>query len=318
MPSPFGESGAKLVGGRLRLRRPSSRPAIVCASSAPPRTGPATTSVGANDVVRQDVDQILPEPPDQRRLPEDPVRIQIDAAVVAVAVVEVPVEHEHFELLKVRERLLAQIVSTRHSHLGARPTLSSSLEPQPSCRALHATRICVHMTRPGRRRSSRRRRPSASSRRTACSSTSTEAPRRATVTEASGARIVRSAGPPSGACRRAGRARAPDPDVSSSTSRGEADHAGVHQPIEAERHRGLEADDAERRAVELERLLVGVMRRVVGGDDVDRSVAQALDHRQPIGLLAQRRIHLEVRVVAAALASAPRRSARSDAASPRP
>ena len=33
--------------------------------------------------------------------------------------------------------------------------------------------------------------------------------------------------------------------------------------------RGLEADDAERRAVELDLLLVGVMRRVVGGDDVD-------------------------------------------------
>ncbi len=81
----------------------------------------------------------------------------------------------------------------------------------------------------------------------------------------------------------------------------QSDDARVHEPIEAERKRRLETDDAERRAVELERLLVGMMRRVVGGDDVDRPVAEALDHRRTIGLFAQRRIHLEVRVVAAAV-----------------
>ncbi len=38
------------------------------------------------------------------------VRIQVDAAVIPVAVVEMPVEHEHFVFLQVRQRLLAQIV----------------------------------------------------------------------------------------------------------------------------------------------------------------------------------------------------------------
>jgi hypothetical protein len=31
------------------------------------------------------------------------------------------------------------------------------------------------------------------------------------------------------------------------------------------------------------------MRRVIGGDDVDRPVAQAFDHGQPIGLFTERR-----------------------------
>ena len=51
--------------------------------------------------------------------------------------------------------------------------------------------------------------------------------------------------------------------------------AGVHEAIEAERHGGLETGDAERRAVELDLLLVVVMRRVVGGDDVDAAVRDA-------------------------------------------
>ena len=53
------------------------------------------------------------------------------------------------------------------------------------------------------------------------------------------------------------------------------DHAGVHQPVERERDRGLEPDDAERRAVELDVLLVVVMRRVIGGDHVDAAVGDA-------------------------------------------
>ena len=51
----------------------------------------------------------------------------------------------------------------------------------------------------------------------------------------------------------------------------QADDAGVNETIEAQRDRGLEADDAEGRAVEFERLLVGVMRRVIRGDDASRS-----------------------------------------------
>ena len=45
--------------------------------------------------------------------------------------------------------------------------------------------------------------------------------------------------------------------------------AGVDEPVEHERHGGLQPDDAERREIELDDLLVGVMRRVVGGDHVD-------------------------------------------------
>ena len=82
-------------------RRLSSRPAIVCASSAPPVTGPATTSVCVDDRRRQDVEQILREAPDRRRVAEQLVRVQVDAAVIAVAEVEVPVEHQHFVLLQI-------------------------------------------------------------------------------------------------------------------------------------------------------------------------------------------------------------------------
>ena len=53
------------------------------------------------------------------------------------------------------------------------------------------------------------------------------------------------------------------------------DDAGMDEAIEAERHGGLEAGDPERRAVELHVLLVVVMRRVVGGDDVDAAVGKA-------------------------------------------
>ena len=46
----------------------------------------------------------------------------------------------------------------------------------------------------------------------------------------------------------------------------------------------------------------GGVRGVVGGDAVDRAVAQALDQRLAVGLGAQRRVHLEaVRVEAAHL-----------------
>ena len=53
------------------------------------------------------VDEILGETPDRRGVAEQLVRVQIHAAVVSVAVVEVPVPHEDFELLQLPERLLA-------------------------------------------------------------------------------------------------------------------------------------------------------------------------------------------------------------------
>ena len=72
---------------------------------------------------------------------------------------------------------------------------------------------------------------------------------------------------------------------------------GVHQTIEHDRHRGFEANDPERRAIELDHLLVDVMRRVVGRDHVDAAVGNALEHGVAVGGFAQRRIHLEVGVV---------------------
>jgi hypothetical protein len=63
---------------------------------------------------RQHVEQVLREPPDRRRMEEQLVRIEVDAPVEAVAVVEVAVAHQHFELLQLPERLAAQIVLTSH------------------------------------------------------------------------------------------------------------------------------------------------------------------------------------------------------------
>ena len=50
------------------------------------------------------------------------------------------------------------------------------------------------------------------------------------------------------------------------------DEPGVEQAVQRQRHRRLEADDAKGRAVELHVLLVGLVRRVVGGDGVHRPV----------------------------------------------
>ena len=73
------------------------------------------------------------------------------------------------------------------------------------------------------------------------------------------------------------------------------DDAGAHEAVEAQRDRRLQAHDAEGGLVELDLLVVHRVRRVVGRDAVDRAVAQALDHRQPVGLGAQRRVHLGAR-----------------------
>ena len=84
---------------------------------------------------------------------------------------------------------------------------------------------------------------------------------------------------------------------SSSTSRDRPMTPAMHEAVEAERHRRLEAGDAERRVIELDLLLVVVMRRVIGGDDVDAAVGEPLQHGVAVGRLAQRRVHLHVRVV---------------------
>ena len=81
---------------------------MVCASSAPPVAGPATTSVFSCEVARDHVEQILRQPPDRRRMPEQLVRVQVDAAVEAVAVVEMPVGHQDPERLHVLAGALAR------------------------------------------------------------------------------------------------------------------------------------------------------------------------------------------------------------------
>jgi len=79
----------------------------------------------------------------------------------------------------------------------------------------------------------------------------------------------------------------------------QAQVAGLHQVRERERERGLEADDAERRVGERPRLLVGRVRRVVGGEAVDGAVGDRGDARRAVAFGAERRVHLGVRVVVA-------------------
>ena len=101
-----------------------------------------------------------------------------------------------------------------------------------------------------------------------------------TVTRASGASTVMSASapgasvPPSRA-QDAGRVQRQQLDEPR-----QGDETGVHEPIEDERHARLEPDDAERGAVELDLLLVRVVRRMIGGDHVDGAVAEPADHRR--------------------------------------
>jgi hypothetical protein len=75
------------------------------------------------------------------------------------------------------------------------------------------------------------------------------------------------------------------------------DRARVDQSIERQRHGRLEPGDAERRPIELDVLLIVVMRRVIGGDHVDGAVDDSVHHGVAIQLVAKRRIHLDVGVV---------------------
>src|SRR5215475_14950820 len=73
----------------------------------------------------------------------------------------------------------------------------------------------------------------------------------------------------------------------------------MNQAIQSQTNSRLQTDYAVRRVVKFEHLFVGVMRRVVGGDGVNRPVAQAFDDRFEIGARAQRRRHFEVGIVTA-------------------
>ena len=82
----------------------------------------------------------------------------------------------------------------------------------------------------------------------------------------------------------------------------ELDHAGQDELGVERGEGGLQAGHAHRRALVGDLLFLRRVRRVVGGDAVDRAVAQALDQRLAVALGAQRRVHLEaVRVEAAHL-----------------
>src|SRR6185436_1214114 len=81
--------------------------------------GRARHHVGLPQELRwQKVDQILRETPDDRRLTEQLMRVQVDAPVVAVAEIEVAVAHQHVVLLQFAERFLAYLVSFAHSSPG--------------------------------------------------------------------------------------------------------------------------------------------------------------------------------------------------------
>ena len=77
----------------------------------------------------------------------------------------------------------------------------------------------------------------------------------------------------------------------SSVSRPGSDEIRVER-----RERGLEPDHPEGRRLERHVLLLARVRGMVGGDRRDRAVAQRLEQRLAVGLGAERRVHLHVRV----------------------
>src|SRR6185503_5116574 len=110
--------------GKARRRMRQCAPAVhqssdrVC-EQRPSHHGPRHDVGGRDDRLRQDLDEILRQPPDQRRVPEDPVRVEIHGTVKAVPVVKVSVEHEHFVLAKISQGVGAQFFSTIHQTLNA-------------------------------------------------------------------------------------------------------------------------------------------------------------------------------------------------------
>src|SRR5439155_14169861 len=70
-----------------------------------------------HEIVRQEIDQILSEAPDRRRVAKKLMRVHIDAAVIPVPVVEVSVEHQHFGLLQIAERFVANVRVSVHQLL---------------------------------------------------------------------------------------------------------------------------------------------------------------------------------------------------------
>ena len=72
--------------------------------------------------------------------------------------------------------------------------------------------------------------------------------------------------------------------VSLRITSGQVRWPGSIRPMHADRDQGLQADDAERGLVELAHLLLGGVRGMVGGEDLDRAVLQAADDGLDVGL----------------------------------
>ena len=77
---------------------------------------------------------------------------------------------------------------------------------------------------------------------------------------------------------------------------GPAEMAGLDQPFDSDRNQGFQADDPERSQVQLACLLLRRVRGVVGGEDLDRAVHQAANHRFDVSQSPQRGVHLEIRI----------------------
>ena len=67
-----------------------------------------------DEIGRQQVDQVLREAPDRRRMPEQLMRVHVRAAVIPVAVIEVAVEHQDLGLLQVGQRFLTNVRASVH------------------------------------------------------------------------------------------------------------------------------------------------------------------------------------------------------------
>src|SRR4051812_19585062 len=60
---------------------------------------------------------------------EQLVRVQIHAAVITVAIVEMAVDHQHLRLLEVAQRLLAPFLDPVHHHLSCASSLMYTARP---------------------------------------------------------------------------------------------------------------------------------------------------------------------------------------------
>src|SRR5439155_15226330 len=69
------------------------------------------------DVRREDIDQILREAPDRGRVAKQLMRIEVYAAVIPIAVIEMSVEQEHSGVTKIREGLLTNGCRSIHIDL---------------------------------------------------------------------------------------------------------------------------------------------------------------------------------------------------------